>query len=96
MKISPKEAAEAAAAYAREIVGDDELRNLRVEEVEPSEGEDWLITLGWVEKGSKTVGGAGFPFASTPSRIEALPRVYKVFQVDGQSGEVLSMKMRDD
>jgi hypothetical protein len=88
-----KEAARAAEEFAREAL-DGELAGLRLEEVELSDDErTWLITLGWVD-----------PFVLTdPVRrlaggmtgYRTLPRVYKVFQVDRDSGRVRAMKIRD-
>lgn len=94
--IPPEDAAKAATAYARNLVGADELKNVRVEEVEPSgDGREWLITLGWVEKASRTIGASALPFGAAAGAIEPLPRVYRVFRVDAESGDVKSMKMRD-
>jgi len=47
------------------------------------------VTLGWVE-----------PAVSQPGlvlngAVQKLPRVYKLFEVDAESGEVSSMKIRE-
>jgi hypothetical protein len=75
------------------MVDAQELNHLRVEEIELSDDKtQWLVTLGWVEPGSRTVGTGGLYVRPA---VEALPRVYKLFPVDAESGEVSTMKMRD-
>ena len=88
--IDVKQAVQSAEAYARELYRGDELRHLRLEEVERSDdGRSWYVTLGWVEpavSSNALVIGGGF---------QKLPRVYKVFEVDAETGVVQSMKIRD-
>ncbi len=91
--ISVKDAAKAAEEYARELFSADDLRHLRLEEVRLSEDEQyWNITLGWVDdaaaRPSAVLGNLAF-------NTQKLPRIYKVFEVDVESGQVRAMKMRD-
>jgi hypothetical protein len=81
--IGVKEAVSAATGFAREVYGGD--LGFTLEEVEPSPDERyWLITLGFVDNAN--------PFAVIAGgRVN---RDYKVFKVDAESGEVISMKLR--
>jgi hypothetical protein len=93
--IDVKQAVKAATAFAREMFDGDELRHLRVEEVELSDDQRlWNITLGWVEPAVKAKASPLIP-AYGQDEIQKLPRVYKVFDVDAESGAVQSMKIRD-
>jgi hypothetical protein len=92
--IDLKQAVQAATTFARDLFVDEDLRHLRVEEVELSPDQRlWNITLGWVEPAVR----------AKPSLIpdydevglQKLPRVYKVFNVDVESGAVQAMKMRE-
>lgn len=90
--VGVKEAVAAAVAFARTLYADEDLRHLRLEEVEPSADERyWNVTLGWLESATTTQTNA---WALTQPNISTLPRVYKVFRVDDESGKVESMKMR--
>lgn len=85
-------AVKAAEAYARMVFPEDELKSLRLEEVELSSDERyWEVTLGWLEPAIRSVGGN---FLGNTS-IQKHPRVYKLFRVDAATGEVKSMKIRD-
>jgi hypothetical protein len=86
--VDVKQAVKAAEDYARDLYGEKELRDLRLEEVELGDGgARWRVTLGWAEH---SVSPGGLVFTNGK-----LPRVYKVFEVDAGSGEVKSMKIRD-
>jgi hypothetical protein len=88
--IDVKQAVQAAESYARALFPESELRHLRLEEVDRSEdGNRWHITLGWVEP---AVSGSGIVFSAGAQK---LPRVYKLFEIDAETGEVTSMKIRD-
>jgi hypothetical protein len=79
------EAVKAALGFAQALYGLDDVERLTLEEVEPTEDERfWMVTL-------------GIPAALQP--VELIARRngserYKVFKVDAQTGQVLSMKMR--
>lgn len=88
--IDVKQAVQAAEVYARSLFPESELRHLRLEEVDRSEDDSrWHITLGWVEP---TVAGNGIVFSAG---MRKLPRVYKLFEIDAETGEVVAMKIRD-
>ena len=90
--IEIKEAVAAAKEFAKEVFDEGELRNLRLEEVEFNEaGKVWRITLGWLESSIQQ----NPLLAGMLSNPSALPRVYKTFVVDADSGQVQSMKIRE-
>ena len=92
--IDVKQAVQAATQYARDLFADQELRHLRVEEVELTEDRSiWNITLGWVEPAIRTRPSLVPSYAD--GGVVKLPRVYKVFDVDAESGEVRAMKIRE-
>ena len=83
--IDVRTAVQAAGRYARELYGESSDLTLMVEEVEPSADERyWLITLSLADRTN--------PFA-TLARGSA-GRTYKIFEVDAETGEVRSMKIR--
>lgn len=92
--IGIEEAVQAAKSFVQHLYTEDEIRQLRVEEIEASDDDaKWFITLGWVEPAVRRVGGSGF--LPTPSEYQASPRVYKKLTIDANTAKVDSMKMRD-
>lgn len=94
--IEVREAVEAAEQFARDAFGEDELKYLRLEEIELDEvGEEWKVTLGWVtpEDLSRFQARKGLAVITGPPG--KLPRTYKLFRVNAETGEVKSMKIRD-
>lgn len=88
-----REAAQAAEAFAREAL-DGELVGLRLEEVELSEDErTWRITLGWVDP--LVLKDTAKVMAGILTGFRNLPRVYKLFMVDADTGRVRAMKIRE-
>jgi hypothetical protein len=88
--INVKEAVKAAHAFARDMYADAELERLQLEEVELSDDErTWHVTLGWTDP---AVTGTALPGLLTGP---GLPRIYKTFEVDADTGRVRSMKIRD-
>jgi hypothetical protein len=88
-----REAVECAKNYLHALYDPEELQGLRVEEIKPAESGNRLhITLGWIEPDVRSI--------SVPAiypRTELLvpePRVYKVLDVDRETGQVLAMLMR--
>lgn len=78
-----KEAAQKASEYFAGLYSDQKLPNVQLEEVELSEDDKyWLITLSY----------------PVPPELAALnfnyKRKYKVFKIDRDTGQVLSMKIR--
>ena len=56
--ISIQDAVKAAREFALHLYTQDELKQMRVEEIESTPSEDkWLVTLGWVESSVRQVGG---------------------------------------
>lgn len=91
--IGVKEAVAAAQQYVRELYSKTDLKHLRLEEVELSEDERyWYITLGWAESGVRLPTSLS---AVLSSEVHVLPRVYKTFEIDAQTGAVKSMKIRE-
>lgn len=99
--IHVRAAVDAATRYASDLFGVETLRDLLLEEVEQSpDGKDWLITLGF-----------SVPEAVPPSPLEQLQQVYKavgvlpplsrmtrkykLFQIDGETGDVKAMRIRE-
>jgi hypothetical protein len=76
----------------------EEVLHVRVDESLDEPSEVWRITLGWPETSYKETGGNKGILASIGVvdnvTLEALPRYYKVFDVDILSGEVISMTMK--
>lgn len=80
--IDARAAAKAAVEYLEQFYTPNDVQDLRVEEVELSDdGDTWLITLGFFERTTGLVFGAA-------------QRVYKVFRVDREDGQVYSMWIR--
>ena len=88
--VSIQEATKNAIAFAREALGPERTKEMRLEEVESTtvDGEDaWLITLSL----SVPTGQAGsFLSALGPDKRE-----YKSFTVIKRDGEITSMKIRE-
>lgn len=69
--------------------------NLRLEEVEKSEdAEHWLITLGYDSRSPAPDMPSIFPPAITQETAWRYERAYKLFRIDGDTGEIESMKIR--
>jgi hypothetical protein len=88
--VDVKQAVKSAETYARELFGDTDLRHVRLEEVSLSDdGRRWNVTLGWVEPAVMQ------PALILNGSVQKLPRVYKLFEVDAESGKVEAMKIRE-
>ncbi len=87
--IQAKDAATRAVTYLREMYEGQELRDVRLEEVEwreHAEGPRWLLTL-------------SFRRESDASELETAlgvsgGREYKIFTIDARDGSLLAMKIR--
>jgi hypothetical protein len=83
--IDVKQAAQSASNFINGLYSNETISDVRLEEVELSEdGKYWLITLSFplpASLGVVYLGGGG--------------RQYKLFKIDADTGEVLSMKIRD-
>ncbi len=83
-----KKAAQVAFEYFDDLYENAPVSNVLLEEVEKVETEGrtvWHITLGFVDEGA----GGGAIAAMTRK-----PRRYKRFEIDAETGEVLSMTIR--
>ena len=95
--VEVKTAVASAAEYAKEWLGSDKVF---LEEVELSKRGDsaiWLITLS-IPRRDEPLAARGWASVNLhPSPAELLygRREYKVFEVDAETGEVRSMKIRD-
>jgi hypothetical protein len=79
--INVKEAVKKAAEYFADLYGS-QFVNVLVEEVEETDGW-WLVTMGYEDR------------PSVFSQISGIRRRFKVFKIDGETGEVISMKIRE-
>lgn len=93
--IDVKEAVKIALDYLGKLY-DMKLHDVLLEEVVLSDDEGfWYVTIGFSRPVPSTE-----PFRTTSATIEAMlgtqkyQREYKVFQIDSDSGQVRSMKMR--
>lgn len=97
--IDVKEAVRLAKEFAQKIYENEEISRLGLEALERTEdGKNWLVTLGFTRawnfpKPSRTQ----TPLDQTlmALRKPKIERDYKVFQIDVQSGDVVSMKIFD-
>ena len=92
--LSPRDAIVAAQNFAKDIYQGIALDYLRPEEVRLSDDEKtWEITLGWVEPAVERFHPI-FPHVQQ-NDVQKLPRVYKVFRIDAESGAFRGMGMRN-
>ena len=82
--VSIKQAVANAVTFAQDVLGANLLHSIRLEEVE-SNDQAWFITL-----------SMNMPDEMMPA-LAAIggPRVYKIFTVDKENGEVTAMKIRE-
>jgi len=67
--------------YFKDLLKDTGYESLALEELELSRDEHyWLITIGYTKSGTIILGSS--------------TRMYKLFKIDAESGEVVSMKIR--
>lgn len=84
--LNVQQLAEKAVRFARELYGEDQVFNPRIDEVE-REGDTWSITLSWLQA------RPGMPEVAFTLPVPS-GRIYKQFAVNGETGEVKSMKIR--
>jgi hypothetical protein len=93
---SVKEAVAKAIEFAQSVLGPARTSDLRLEEVEKTKlnGDDaWSITLSMLEPQATPLEGT---LSQQLTRVYGRgPREYKTFTVDSQTGNVLSMKIRE-
>jgi hypothetical protein len=79
----------------KDLFGKD-INNLRLEEIELTEDEKyWLITLGFNCKIEQQDEPIINPLNPIVKRSDSTERVYKTFKVDGKTGVVKAIKMRN-
>jgi hypothetical protein len=88
-----KQAVESAAAFAKTILGEERTAGLQLEEVDFGkhfERDAWKITLSMLRRDP-------FREASAPALMRSLTaaRDYKTLIVDRETGDVLSMRIRE-
>ena len=90
--VEVKEAITKATQAAQQYFEDFEsYSDLKLEEVEHNDSKNqWLITLGFNEKKLTTLKNIGLAFSGDEQYI----RKYKIFNIDDDTGKVLSMKIR--
>lgn len=103
--VSVKQAVESAAAFAASTLGPERTAGLQLEEVELGKHADrdaWQITLSMMRPNPFTAdlprslaGAAADSLRSLAGASPYAPRDYKTFFVDRETGEVLSMKIRE-
>lgn len=87
-KIDVKAAVAQAMKYFQAFEGLMPVRDIRLEETELDDSENWLITLSADDTAlSGPLGEIASAFGKN--------RIYKIFRIDGRSGDVLSMKVRN-
>jgi hypothetical protein len=93
--IDVKNAVKNAMAYVADIFGQDQLVDVRLEEVERSEDDKyWYITIGFDYPFQRRLGTGVetrvFPYMKDPAKN----REFKRIKLDSSTGEVLSMTIR--
>ena len=85
-RVLVKQAVKAAVEFLRDVQEGSTPEDVSVEEVELSDQDaTWRITLGYSPPGSSINKLTG----------KEVYRQFKIFQVDAQTGEVISMKIRE-
>ncbi len=91
--IDVKQAVKIAFEYLSSLYEQDELHDLLLEEVELSDDElYWFVTLGFTQNLSVPPGPYRHVDVLTIPRYST--RVYKVIEIDANTGQALSMKIR--
>jgi hypothetical protein len=89
--IDVKAAILAAKNFVLEVYSENEVKGLRLEEVEADGSGNWKITLGWLDPNIRENPLVSSLFTNPTS----LPREYKTFLVDGATGQVKNMKLHE-
>lgn len=94
-KINVKQAASIAAVHIKDLFGEQDVRNVLLEEVRfEHESNRWDVTIGFDRKAFAPASS----FRTNDPLRELLnqdfERVYKVVEIDGTSGAVLGVRMR--
>src|SRR5262245_60780230 len=99
-RLKVQEAVRAAIKHLPEFLdrADRPLEGVRVEEVfPPGEGTSWRITLSHLEPGVEKPKHPAMRVLEGPLKAPPPPeRVYHVLEVDAETGDVLSMRLREE
>ncbi len=93
--ITVQEAVQRAKTVIAQIDPSEQLKELRVEEIELADekaGKAWYVTLGFHRKKDISTFGGGL-MTAPPKYIEN--RSYKTLRIDAESGNFMGMKMRE-
>ena len=85
--IDVKAAVKIAMKYLLEFQDVIPVRDVRLEETEYADSGEWLITLSTAETPTAPLGGLAAALGSGK-------RIYKIFRIDAETGDVKSMKVR--
>lgn len=97
-RLKVQEAVRAAVRQLPAFLGDRPLEGVRVEEVfPPRDGTSWRITLSHLEPGVEKPKHPAVRMLEGPLKVPPPPeRVYHVLEVDAETGDVLSMRLREE
>ena len=85
-----QEAVRLAKNYVRSVYTDEEITNLGLEEIKlDDDTEQWRITIGFSRPWDSRRGFTAVQLATPPTRS------YKVVNIDGKTGQVVSMDARE-
>jgi len=91
--IDVKTAIARAAEYAKEWLGSGQVFLEEVELSKRGASAIWLVTLSIPRRDKPPA--VGLTYSPTPAELLYGGREYKIFEVDAETGEVRSMKIRD-
>jgi hypothetical protein len=97
--IDVKKAVGISLKYIQELFADEAITDVTLEEVALSEdSKRWFVTVGFTREletplGSKTTGP--FDFLPVPTSVSTAARVYKIVELDADSGEPIAVRIRE-
>jgi len=93
--IDVKTAVKNAILFLADLLAEQNVHDVRLEEVELSEDERvWFITLSYLRRSAESEQSEMQKMLSSHGLTAQTVREYKIFAVDSAKGEVRSMKMR--
>jgi hypothetical protein len=89
-----QKAVQQATDFCRQLYPD--AQDVLLEEVEREEDKFWLITVSYLTEAAKRGGGTALGMGMAMEQMfPRFERRYKSLKVDAQTGEVISMKIRE-